>query len=58
MEEYGLNQDSSNYSSALEAYQNDLVTQGNLQSAKDRAHDEAHEAWSIPLHVDGGDLTA
>ena len=58
MEEYGLNQDNANYQGALETYQNDLITKDNLQAAKDRAADEAHEAWSIPVNVIGGDLTA
>jgi hypothetical protein len=58
MEEYNLNQDNANYQQALSAYQNDLVSEGNEQAEKDREHDEAHEAWSVPVNVIGGDLVA
>ena len=58
MEEYGLANDNANYQGALESYQNDLITKQNLQAAQDREHDEAHEAWSLPVNVIAGDVAA
>ena len=58
MEEYGLSGDNANYQGALESYQNDLITKENLQAKQDREHDEAHEAWSLPVNIISGDVAA
>ena len=58
MEERNLNQDASNYSSALQAYNNGLMGARYKQSQEENKADRKHDEWSQPLNVISAETVA